>query len=184
MVPHRSTTRALGSLTSQIGRDVVLSAWYGRFHWCKAIRPGVNVQLFSPLLQQCSQQGRDASGKTRYVTSTREGCVLLEQRCPSVQRCAGTTTALHGGASQVDFEGDAKRRPPPPPDFRGNPPSPLLHRTYITPSSGSASPSVLGDEDWTARKSRSGFGGGVRCGGSFGACRHKSLEQRKILSRS
>ena len=31
VVPHRSTTRALGSLTSQIGRDVVLSAWYGRF---------------------------------------------------------------------------------------------------------------------------------------------------------
>jgi len=26
--------------------------------------------------------------------------------------------------------------------------------------------------------------GGVRCGGSFEACRHKSLEQRKILSRS
>ena len=31
VVPHRSTTRARGSLTSQIGRDVVLSAWYGRF---------------------------------------------------------------------------------------------------------------------------------------------------------
>ena len=30
VVPHRSTNRARACLTSQSGRDVVLSCWYGR----------------------------------------------------------------------------------------------------------------------------------------------------------
>lgn len=45
VVPHRSTTRARGSLTSQIGRDVVLSAWYGRF------QPPLASVTFSSLTQ-------------------------------------------------------------------------------------------------------------------------------------
>ena len=71
--------------------------------------------------------------------------------------------------------------------LHGRSQAPLPRTTDMTPGSGSASPVRSSSmRTGTAReKSRSGCsGGGCAAEGSFEACRHKSLEQRKILSRS
>ena len=141
VVPHRSTTRARGSLTSQIGRDVVLSAWYGRFRTSDA--PG----------RHCTCTNPQATKARRRATASRP---TRRRSDPLPFPFAPWKVAVTPPPSHAHHAG---------------------LRLCVAFRSSSRGLEGAREPEWVKR-------GGVRCGGSFEACRHKSLEQRKILSRS